>query len=116
MGVFFRALWDNYYKEDAIMRTITELYSLKGRVYLRFGSNAAFEHFRKTAEGEGFTLPIGNDDILALHADFSFVHPGWAGHMLFHNPNACYGDKLVRVEYQKWISGAEDYICRGDGQ
>lgn len=98
------------------MRTITELYSLKGRVYLRVGSHAAYEHFRKTAIAEGFTLPDGYDDIIALHADFSFAHPGWAGHMLFHNPKACYGDKLIRVDYTKWISGARDYIYHEDGQ
>ena len=98
------------------MRTITELYSLKGRVYLWFNSTAAFDHFRKTADEEGFVLPCGHDDVLALHTDFEFVHPGWAGHMLFHNPEACYRDKLVRVDYTKWISGARDYIYHGDGR
>ena len=96
------------------MRTITELYSLKGRVYLRVGSIATYEHFRKTATGEGFSLPDGYDDIFAFHSDYKFVHPGFAGHMLFHNPKACYGDNLIRVDYTKWISGAKSYIYHGD--
>ena len=98
------------------MRTITQLYSLKGRVYLRFGNAAAFAHFSKTASAEGFALPIGADDILALRPDFSFAHPGWAGHTLFRNPNACSGGRLIRVDYVKWISGAKNYIWCGDGR
>jgi len=98
------------------MRKITELYSLKGRVYLWFNSPAAFDHFVKTADAEGFTLPRGRDDVLALHPNFEFVHTGFAGHMLFHNPEACYGDKLVRVDFTKWISGARDFIYHGDGR
>ena len=98
------------------MRTITELYSLKGRVYLWFSGTSAYEHFRKTATGESYSLPVGDDDVLALHPDFQFAHTGWAGHVLFHNPKACHGDKLVRVDYTKWISGANDYIYHGDGK
>ena len=98
------------------MRTITELYSLEGRIYLFINSSQAYKHFAETARKEGFSLPIGEDDVFALHSDFSFCHTGWAGHMLFHNPNACYDEKLVRVDYTKWISGADDYIYHDDGR
>ena len=109
MGVFLCPLLGNYFKEDATMRTITELYSLTGKVYLYIGNEQAFNHFSKKAIEEGFNLPIGEDDILALNQDFSFSHTGWAGHMLFHNPDSYVDGKLIRVDYAKWISGADDY-------
>ena len=94
------------------MRTITELYTLKGCVYVRFCSDAAYEHFKKLAKEEGFTIPAGDDDILALDPGFKFCHPGWAGHMFFYH-----GDKKpIRIDYFKWIIGADDYIYHGDGK
>ena len=98
------------------MRTITELYSLEGRVYLFFNSSQTYKHFAETARKEGFALPAGEDDVLALHSDFSFCHTGWTGHLLFHNPASCNGENLVRVDYTKWISGADDFIYRGNGK
>ena len=98
------------------MRTITELYSIEGRIYLFINSSQAYKHFSEAAGKEGFTLPEGEDDILALHSDFSFCHTGWAGHLLFHNPRACVGEDIIRVDYNKWISGADDYIYHGDGK
>jgi len=90
------------------MRTLTELYSLKGRVYLYFETKQSFDHFTEEAKKEHFKLPVGYDDILAIQSDFSFCHPGWAGHMLFHNPSSTV-DMINRVDYIKWISGSFDY-------
>ena len=115
MGVF-RSLYRNNYKEDAVMRTIKELYSLEGKVYLRIGSMGAFKQFAVTARDEGFSLPIGEDDILVMNEDWSFCHPGFIGHMAFHNAATVSGKKLIRVDYNKWISGAEDYLYHGDGK
>ena len=83
-GRFSCPLLGNNIKEDAIMRTITELYSLEGRVYLFFSSSQTYKHFAETARKEGFALPTGEDDVLALNPDFSFCHTGWAGHLLFY--------------------------------
>ena len=96
------------------MRTITELYSLEGHVYLFFSSSQTYKHFYETARKEGFALPAGEDDVLALHPDFSFCHTGWAGHLLFHNLVSFDEEKLVRVDYSKWISGSDNYIYHGD--
>lgn len=90
-----------------------ELYQLDGRVCLWFGGDAAFEHFKKTAADEGFRLPQGSDDILALQDDLSFCHPGFIGHIGFYQcPTAYSGKKLIRVDYIKWISGKRDYLYR----
>ena len=53
---------------------------------------------------------------MALHPGFEFWHTGWAGHMLFHNPGGSGAEILIRVDYSKWISGAEDYLYHGDGK
>ncbi len=96
------------------MRTLTELYTLGGRIYL-FVRAKSYEHFAVTAKEEGFRLPTGTNDIFALQPDFSFCHTGWAGHMAFHcadKPEN--GNHLKRIDYVKWISGAEDYLYNKD--
>ena len=98
------------------MRTIKELYTLKGKVYLWIGSSGAFHQFAITAKEEGFLLPRGEDDVLALNDDWSFCHPGFVGHMAFHNASSASGQKLIRADYNRWISGAEDYLYHGDGK
>ena len=93
------------------MRTLTELYTLKGRVYL-FVRGKSNEHFANTAKNEGFQMPIGSDDIFALHDDFSFCHTGYLGHMFFYSSHECdgLGNHFYRVDYVKWIMGANDYL------
>ena len=116
MGVFFDLFIGNNHKEGANMRTIKELYSLEGKVYLWLDSTVAFEQFIASAKDEGFSLPIGEDDILVLNEDWSFSHTGFVGHLAFHNAASVSGKKLIRVDYNKWISGAEDYLYHGDGK
>ena len=98
------------------MRTLKELYSLEGKIYLWLGSTGAFEHFIASAKDEGFSLPIVKDDVLVLNENWSFCHPGFVGHMAFHNAAYVSGKKLIRVDYNKWISDAEDYLYHGDGK
>ena len=95
------------------MRTIKELYSLGKKVYLYLGSARTYNDFKSVASLEGFRLPDGQDDVLALQNDWSFCHTGFIGHMAFHNPTAAKG--IVRVDYSKWISGAEDFLYH-DGE
>lgn len=90
------------------MRTIKELYSLGKKVYLYLGSTGAYNDFKNTAASEGFKLPEGQDDVLALQNDWTFCHAGFVGHMAFHNPTATKG--IIRVDYTKWITGAVDYL------
>ena len=116
MGVFSTSFYRNNYKEDAFMRTIKELYSLEGKIYLWLGSTGAFEHFIASAKDEGFSLPIVKDDVLVLNENWSFCHHGFVGHMAFHNAAYVSGKKLIRVDYNKWISDAEDYLYHGDGK
>ena len=98
------------------MRTIKELYTLKGKVYLRLESSQAYHHFARAAAAEGFRLPRGEDDILALNADWSFSHPGFVGHAAFYHAKPAAGVPLLRVDYTRWIAGADDYLYTGSGK
>ena len=57
------------------MRTISELYSIEGRIYLFINSSQAYKHFSETAGKEGFTLPEGEDDVLHFTLIFRFATP-----------------------------------------
>ena len=98
------------------MRTIKELYTLKGKVYLRLGNTQAYHHFEKAAEAEGFKLPTGEDDILALNSDWSFSHPGFVGHIAFYNSKTVGDIPLIRIDYTRWIAGSDDYLYDGNGK
>ena len=91
------------------MRTISELYSLDGKIFLWLCSEAAFTVFSKTARNEGFKVPDEYDCILALDEDWAFVHPGVFGHMAFHYSDSLGEKPLVRVDFNKWISGSVNY-------
>ena len=105
---FFDLFLGNHIQEVAKMRTIKELYSLAKKVYLYLGSTGAYNDFKNTAAQEGFKLPEGQDDVLALQDDWSFCHTGFVGHFAFHSSKAAKG--IIRVNYAKWITGADDYL------
>ena len=95
------------------MRTLTELYTIGGRIYL-FVRAKSYDHFAAVAKNEGFRLPKSTDDIFSLQPDFSFCHTGWAGHMAFHANGSSENNSIKRIDYVKWISGAEDYLYHKD--
>ena len=94
------------------MRTIKELYSLGQKVYLYLGSTGTYNDFARLAKKEGFKLPEGQDDILALQDDWSFCHPGFIGHMAFYHSISA---RIIKIDYSKWISGANDFHYCGGG-
>lgn len=104
------------------MRTIKELindekikYLINSgkHVYVYLGSRAIRYRFMSDAEREGITYGDGVKpterhvgDIMALKPCKTICYPGWAGHM-------CYsigGDSAIRIDYEKFIDGMEDYI------
>ena len=103
------------------MRTVSNLLNLEGRILVYLGSHNLVNLFLRNAEAEGFTYPDGKkpteregDDILALHKDWTINFLGWAGHMAFRHPDAVLGGPLVRVDYGKYLSGANDYFYHDD--
>lgn len=102
------------------MRTVSNLLNLEGRIFVYLGSHNLVNLFLKNAEAEGFTYPDGKkpteqggDDILAIHRDWTINYLGWAGHMAFRHPDAVIGEPIIRVDYGKYISGADRYLYIG---
>ena len=95
------------------MRTIRELIKKQDKVYILLNSKAIQYRFMSDAEIEGITYGDGTraidrqvDDIMALQHNGSLCFLGWAGHMCYHN----YKCRVLRVDYEKYISGEDDYI------
>ena len=100
-----------------MMRTVANLLSLDGRVYVYLRSRNICNLFLKNAEAEGFTFGDGvkptereTSDIFALNREWTINYVGWAGHMAFRNPGAVSGEPLIRVDYGKYLSGRDDYV------
>ena len=102
------------------MRTIAELLNLDGRVYVYVSSKNIRRLFLKNAQKEGFMFSDGvkptkrraYDDIYALNKDFTLNFVGYIGHIAFHQPSYFDNDKLIRIDYCSYLSGAENYIIK----
>ncbi len=95
------------------MRTIRELITNEKKVYILLKSKAIQYRFMSDAEREGITYcdkvkatERNVDDVMALRPDGTICFLGWAGHMCYHY-NA---DNVFRVDYEKYISGSDDYL------
>ena len=101
------------------MRTVSNLLSLDGRIYVKLSSENIQRLFLKNAEEEGFTFGDGGkpterkpDSIMALHHDWTISYVGFAGHMAFYHSEISCGKPLIRVDYGKYIAGRDDYIIK----
>jgi len=91
------------------MRTLKDLLKLEGRTMIYCRRIQVYVRLIHDAKCEGFRTPSGTpDSVLSLH-DTYICHAGWAGHAAFFNPESVSG-KLNRVDYEKFISGADDYM------
>lgn len=97
------------------MRTISELIRKEVKVYILLNSKAIQYRFMSDAEFEGITYGDGTqatdrqvDDIMALQPEGSICFLGWAGRMCYHNSKG----RVLRVDYEKYISGEDDYIVQ----
>ena len=96
-------------------RTLTNLLNLDRRVYLYFANDAVWDIFVRQACTEGFLwsgktkIPKKlRDNIIAMNNDMTFNYIGWAGHMHF----GCGSDDMYRIDFARYINGAEDYSYR----
>ena len=98
------------------MRTIRELIGRGDKVYILLRSKAIRYRFMADVTMEGIGYGDGMaatermaDDVMALCPDGTICYIGWAGRMGYHNFRC---GTIVRIDYEKYISGAEDYILR----
>ncbi len=95
------------------MRTIRELISSEKRIYIFLSNRAIRYRFMSDAEREGITYgdnakPTERqvDEIMALYPDGTICFLGLVGRICYHAG----GDKIIRVDYEKYIDGWKDYI------
>ena len=100
------------------MRTIRQLINSEKKVYIFLKNKANQARFMSNAEHEGITFgdrvkPTERqaDDIMTLNADGTICFLGWAGRMCYHYG----GDAAIRINYEKYIDGADDYLINLKG-
>ena len=81
--------------------------------YIFCRSDAIAQRFLADAEAEGFRFGDGvlptrrqTDDIFAITPDFTICYIGFAGHLIFREPER---GNVVRIDYEKYMNGASDY-------
>ena len=100
-------------------RTIANLLSRKGKVYVFLSSGTLAGLFLKNAEAEGFTFGDGvlptqrdADDLFRVNPDWTICYAGWAGHMAFHDDGARFAEPVIWVDYGKYLAGSHRYAIR----
>ena len=87
------------------------------RIYVKCDDAETKKKFVANATEEGFAygdgVPINErepDDIMAINEDKTINFVGTNGHMAFAANAKVNGLSLVRVDYKKYVSGAENYL------
>lgn len=100
-------------------RKIADLLRLKGRVYVRLANEEIGRRFLRDAEREGFTFGDGAkptereySDIFAINRDMTINYVGFIGHIAFSGAKKIGGERLFRVDYEKYSQNAKDYMYR----
>lgn len=101
------------------MRTITELSKCEEKVYLYLGNRSIAERFLMVVEREGFRFGDGvrptersTSDIFVINKDWSISYVGFIGHMAFKGAKDVGGRKLLRIDYERYILGLDDYLIQ----
>ena len=100
------------------MKNLMELVKPNARVYIYLDSAETKQKFVSNADKEGFTYEDGArvserepDDIMAINEDHTINFVGTAGHIAFGAGAPVGGKELVRVDYNKFLSGDEVFEC-----
>lgn len=99
------------------MRTVSNLSQLNGRVYVYLANAQIGDQFMQQAEDEGFTFHDGTlpsarcyDNVMAINHDKTLNYVGTNGRIAFDaGAEAIGSERLIRVDYEKYLSGADNY-------
>lgn len=102
-------------------RTIKQLSRTDGKVYVYLANDEIGNKFMQQAESEGFTFDDGEKptgrcyaEIMSVNKNLTINFVGSVGRMAFGSGvTSVSGVPLVRVDYEKYIGGAEDYLFKG---
>ncbi|MDO4650804.1 MAG: hypothetical protein Q4B26_19380 [Eubacteriales bacterium] len=101
------------------MRNVTELSKLNGKVYVYLKDEVIARRFLQDAENEGFTFGYGEkptarpgNNLYTVNRDWTISHVGWAGHMAFQSAKYVGEQELIRVDYERYLLGEDDYMIK----
>lgn len=102
-------------------RTIKQLSRTDGKVYVYLANDEIGNKFMQQAESEGFTFCDGEKptgrcyaEIMSVNKNLTINFVGSVGRMCFGSGvTSVNGVKLVKVDYEKYINGEEDYFFKG---
>lgn len=93
------------------MRIVSELLNQNGRVYVYMSSEEICNRFLHDAEKEGFIFCDGvkptereSTDIYALNQNRTINYVGFIGHIAFQSAKKIGNQKLVKIDYEKYIA------------
>lgn len=102
------------------MRNVTELSKSNGKVYVYLRNEVIIRKFLKDAENEGFTFGDGEkptarpgNNLYVVNRDWTISHVGGAGHMAFQSAKRIGEQEIIRVDYEKYLLGEEEYLISG---
>ena len=97
---------------------IADLVNPNYKVYVYLRTKEVQEQFFRDAGEEGFHFGDGVDlllkpleNLIAIYPDKRLAYTGVIGHMAFRHPEDNI-PPLIRVDYEKFISVADDYILK----
>ena len=99
------------------MRNVTELSKLNGTVYVYLIGEVIARRFLQDAENEGFTFGGGEkptarpgNNLYVVNRDWTLSQVGWAGHMAFQSAKRIGGQEMIRVDYERYLLGEENFV------
>lgn len=108
------------------MRPISELFQHPGHIYVYCASEAVKAMFAHDLDEQGFAFGDGArtsqrqiDSLMAVCRDHTIAFCGYASHVRCGSlANPVYVTKdsscnCTRVDYARFVSGADDYVIRG---
>lgn len=97
-------------------RTIKDLLSKKGRIYVYLANSEIGNEFMYRAENEGFVFEDGMKptsrryaSVMAINNNYTINFVGFIGYMAFGGAKTIGNSKLVRINFEKYINEDEDY-------
>lgn len=104
-------------------RTIKELAKKNGKVYVYLANANVGNKFMAQAESEGFTFADGVKptercyaEIMSVNRDITINFVGSVGRIAFGSgAETVNGQKLLRVDFEKYANGEPDYLYKKRG-
>lgn len=98
-------------------KTIKSLLKENCRVYVYLPNKNLTRQFMENAESEGFSFGDGVkptarecDSIMAVNENMTINYVGIIGHIAFENGDKIGDKRLLKINYERYISGDENYI------